>query len=292
MKQHPKLTHGRPKRPFPQRLLLLSVALLLMLQGCIKIDPAGDGATDTSANGSYLYETMTFTYKTNIAPALPAIATGMSPAYLLLVNKSNALGESYAPDELVTLTCPTNGGKTVELEARAAEALYAMLSEMRVDGVTDLSVTSGYRTYAYQSSLLNHYMSIETSGLTRDAYAYFGEDYIRTAYLEQGKTGLSQADAQKVVASYSAPPGKSEHQSGLCVDFVTSTAGLTEAFENTQAFTWLQKNCHRFGFILRYPKDKVSVTEYSYEPWHYRFVGREAATEIMLRGLCLEEFLG
>ncbi len=276
MKQHPKLTHGRPKRPFPQRLLLLSVALLLMLQGCIKIDPAGDGATDTSANGSYLYETMTFTYKTDIAPALPAIATGMSPAYLLLVNKSNALGESYAPSSLVALTCKTNpnNARTERLEATAATALYAMLAEMAADNVTDIFVTSSYRPYERQVSLYNGYIDKEMS------------------------KGLSREEAVAVVATYSAAPGQSEHQSGLCIDLGTNweyenvSDVLTEAFENTQAFAWLQKNCHRFGFILSYPKDKVALTGYSYEPWHYRFVGREAATEIMLRGLCLEEFLG
>ena len=73
---------------------------------------------------------------------------------------------------------------------------------------------------------------------------------------------------------------------------MTSTAGLTQAFENTDAFRWLSVNAYRFGFILRYPADKVDITKYSYEPWHYRFVGREAATEITLRNLTLEEFLG
>ena len=104
---------------------------------------------------------------------------------------------------------------------------------------------------------------------------------------------MSREDAKKVVLSYSAYPGTSEHQTGLCVDFITEEMGgdLTVAFEGTQAFAWLSENAHKFGFILRYPKEKESVTGYTYEPWHYRFVGREAATDIHLASLTLEEYL-
>ena len=66
---------------------------------------------------------------------------------------------------------------------------------------------------------------------------------------------------------------------------------LDVTFEGTSAFRWLKENAHKFGFILRYPKEKEDVTGYSYEPWHYRFVGREAATEIYEKGITLEEFL-
>ena len=117
-------------------------------------------------------------------------------------------------------------------------------------------------------------------------------DYIKSTYTDRGLTQLSHEDAVKVVLSYSAAPGTSEHQSGLCVDFVTSNAGLDRAFENTEAFAWLMENAYRFGFILRYPENKTDVTGYSYEPWHFRFVGREAATEMLLRNMTLEEFLG
>ena len=119
-----------------------------------------------------------------------------------------------------------------------------------------------------------------------------GAEYIQQTYLSQGLDRLTEEDAIKVVLSYSALPGTSEHQSGLCVDFVDVHAGaLTEAFENTEAFGWLSENAYRFGFILRYPPHKTAVTGYTYEPWHYRFVGREAATEIYFRDLTLEEFL-
>ena len=212
--------------------------------------------------------------------------------HITLTNKSYPLGKTYEPESLVSLTCPTSEDKSIYLDARAAKALYAMLEEMQADGVTDIKVTSGYRSYAYQQQLYQSYLKIEKSKITPEAYAYFGEDYIKTTYTNKGLTQLSVEDATKVVLSYSAVPGTSEHQTGLCVDFMTSNAGLTTAFENTEAFAWLSQNAYRFGFILRYPESKTAVTGYSYEPWHFRFVGREAATEIALRSLTLEEFLG
>ena len=92
--------------------------------------------------------------------------------------------------------------------------------------------------------------------------------------------------------TYSARPGTSEHQTGLCVDFMTNTmTELDNSFERSRAFEWLTENAYRFGFILRYPKDKEDVTGYNYESWHYRFVGRSAATVIHEKNETLEEYL-
>ena len=287
------------------RLKLLLAALVLMLPlalfSCMPPIHSDVGETSettekespsTPATPTFLYQTMTYEYKTDVSASIDFLTTEMSEDYLTLTNKSYPLGEDYEPESLVALTCPTDNGKTVYLESRTAQALYAMLREMQADGVTDITVTSGYRSYAYQQQLYQSYLKIEKSKITPEAYAYFGEDYIQTTYTDKGLTQLSVEDATKVVLSYSAVPGTSEHQTGLCVDFVTSNAGLTTAFENTEAFDWLSQNAYRFGFILRYPESKTAVTGYSYEPWHFRFVGREAATEIALRSLTLEEFLG
>ncbi len=282
------------------KLGLLCIALSLLLCGCLDSTSTAAGGTGTTADTTeetpivatpptHYYTTMQYTYQTIFDPAI--VLTGLQAEYLLLVNKSNPLGEDYAPASLTTLTCPTNAGKTVELESRAASALYAMLAEMQADGVTDILVTSGYRSYEYQILLNNHYHMLESSGFSEEAYKCLGAAYIQSEYLDAGKTSLSQADIEKVVRSYSAEPGKSEHQSGLCVDFVTSEIGLTEAFEGTEAFAWLSQNAYRFGFVLRYPKDEVAVTGYTYEPWHYRFVGREAATDMHFGSLTLEEYL-
>jgi D-alanyl-D-alanine carboxypeptidase len=142
--------------------------------------------------------------------------------------------------------------------------------------------------------LFEKYKIEEMSTISNEAREFFGDEYIYNNYTSKGKTTLEYDDALKVVASYSAAPGTSEHQTGLCVDFVTEEYGdcLDLSFEETAAFDWLQENAYKFGFILRYPKDKVATTGYSYEPWHYRFVGREAATDIHFSGLCLEEYLG
>ena len=281
-------------------LAALMLALPLSLLSCMPpIEPDGEQSTGTTAKSpdtpavpTFLYPSVTYEYKTDVSASIQFLTTNLSSDYLILANKVYALGEDYAPENLVALTCPTDNGKTVYLESGVAEALYAMLAEMKADGATDIKVTSGYRSYSYQQQLYLSYLKTEKSKITPDAYAYFGVDYIKSTYTDRGLTQLSHEDAVKVVLSYSAAPGTSEHQSGLCVDFVTSNAGLDRAFENTEAFAWLMENAYRFGFILRYPENKTDVTGYSYEPWHFRFVGREAATEMLLRNMTLEEFLG
>jgi D-alanyl-D-alanine carboxypeptidase len=182
----------------------------------------------------------------------------------------------------------------MSLESRAAQALYAMLDEMKAAGVSDISVTSAYRSYEYQTSTYNGWVKEEMKApISDDAYRVLGQEYIKMNYLEKKIYSLNLADAQKVAQSYSALPGQSEHQTGLCVDFITSemNGDLTEAFEDTEAFAWLAQNAYKFGFILRYPKGKEDITGYTYEPWHYRFVGREAATDIYNGGTTLEQYL-
>jgi D-alanyl-D-alanine carboxypeptidase len=150
-------------------------------------------------------------------------------------------------------------------------ALYAMIQEMSADGAWDIVVTSGYRSYSYQSSL------------------YHGTYYNR----EKAKNpGLSDEEIYKIIDTYSARPGTSDHQTGLCVDLIEpSKYDLDETFENSKAFKWLEKNAYRFGFILRFPEGKTDITGYTYEPWHWRFVGQLSAYKIHSAGLTLEEFL-
>ena len=88
-----------------------------------------------------------------------------------------------------------------------------------------------------------------------------------------------------------ARPGHSEHQTGLALDTATISSGLTSHFEYTDEFKYLDQNAHKFGFILRYPKNKTHITGYAYEPWHYRYVGIEHATIIKEHNLTLEEYI-
>lgn len=209
--------------------------------------------------------TYTYNYSIDVSAYLSSIDT----EYLILANKTTHLSSEYEPDDLVALEC-ANDGEGQMLRKDAATALYAMMLEMEAEGITDVFVTSSYRSYQRQHKI-------------------YWQDNVQK-FLNQGYT---QEKAEAKASEYSARPGESEHQTGLCLDFTTERMGgqLNESFEKTDAFEWLSKNAYKYGFILRYPADDVATTGYKYEPWHYRFVGRQAASEIYFSGMCLEEYL-
>ena len=218
------------------------------------------------ADGETVIFTGTVTYKTDVSAYMDDLYP-VDPSYLFLANKQHPMDASFVPDDLVTVSVPAT--RAMELRRSAARALEAMFLEMAADGVTDVSVTSAYRSYTYQQYLFDRYVE------------------------EEMQAGLSFDKAVALVETYSARAGYSEHQTGLCIDFFTSgmTELTNEQFEPSAACEWLRSNAHKFGFILRYPKDKTDVTGYSYESWHYRFVGVDAACEIRENGWCLEEYL-
>ena len=277
------------------KILTAILALMLLFSGCINTQKEEEDTTTSvdmnNVNPSFIgsYQTTQYQYLTNVDVSI--LTTNLDRTYLILANKTTPLGETYEPASLTTLTCATT--KSMELETRAAQALYAMLEEMTVAGVSDISVTSAYRSYSRQHEVYNDWVIYETERISEDAVRVFGIEYIKANYYNKKIYRLSFEDAQTVAQSYSALPGQSEHQTGLCVDFITSGMGgqLTEAFEDTEAFEWLSENAYKFGFILRYPKGKEGITGYTYEPWHYRFVGREAATDIYNGGMTFEQYL-
>ena len=276
------------------KILTAILALMFLFSGCINPEKEEEDTTTSvdmnNVNPSSIgsYQTTQYQYLTNVDVSI--LTTNLDKTYLILANKTTPLGEAYEPASLTTLTCATT--QSMELETRAAQALYVMLEEMTVAGVSDISVTSAYRSYSRQHEVYNDWVIYETGRISGDAIKVFGIEYIEANYYNKEIYGLSLEDAQTVAQSYSALPGQSEHQTGLCVDFITSRMGqLTEAFEDTEAFEWLSKNAYKFGFILRYPKDKESITGYTYEPWHYRFVGREAATDIYNGDMTFEQYL-
>lgn len=183
---------------------------------------------------------------------------------LLLVNKQHTVDESYAPTSVLPVEYARY--ENVEMDAVAEKALCAFLDEAYYYGYTDVTVTSAYRSYSSQRWYFNYYIE------------------------EEMKTGKSRSDAEAVVLTYSARPGTSEHQTGLCVDMHNLPAA-NQSFGNTEAGKWLAANAHRFGFILRFPQGKENITGYTYEPWHFRFVGIKHASIIYEQGLCLEEYL-
>ena len=189
--------------------------------------------------------------------------------YLLLVNASSPLDEGYAPEDLTgVVNTRQDERETQQLRLYAAKALEALFIEMEAAGIDDMSVTSGYRSYYSQQSLFESYAAEE-----------FAAD-----------PSISWEEAERRASVYSSRPGESEHQSGLCVD-MHDLAYADEAFANTDAYKWLRENAWKFGFVLRYPEGKTGVTGITFEPWHWRYVGRADALEIYNSGLCLEEYL-
>ena len=178
----------------------------------------------------------------------------------ILLNGTHVLPEGYEP----TLAEAVKGSGKY-LDYRVAPYYQAMYDKALEDGF-ELTPVSGYRSYDLQVELF--------------------EDQIQ---LEIDNNGLDKTKATVAAATEVMSPGGSEHNAGLAMDICS----LSESFEDTDEAAWLRENAADFGFILRYPKDAKSraITKVIYEPWHYRFVGVEAAKDITAKGVTLEEYL-
>ena len=176
--------------------------------------------------------------------------------YLILVNKFHYLEEDFSPEDLVAIKNWYAYGDN-EIRKEVYDQFLLMFHDAEKEDVK-LIITSAYRDYDFQKSLWNRY---------------------------QNDKGQEWAD------SVSARPGYSEHQTGLTLDIITDGEYCTmETFEQSDAFKWLRKNAHKYGFILRYPKGKEDITGYDYESWHYRYVGKEVATKIYNLGITYDEY--
>lgn len=182
------------------------------------------------------------------------------PWYLMLVNQSHPMKDGYVPEL-------ANIDDSHQVDVRVLEPLQKMLKAASDEGYS-LYVCSAYRSVDRQKELFNESM---------------------IDYVNQGKTYY---EAAIETAKSIAWPGESEHATGLAMDIVSSDyAGLDEKQGETDDQKWLMEHCYEYGFILRYPKDKLEDTGIIYEPWHYRYVGVEAALEIRDQGVTLEEYL-
>lgn len=173
---------------------------------------------------------------------------------LILVNKYHYLTKNYVPNNLVPIN-PDYARSGMSLVKEAKEAFEKLSQDAKQDNMMIFAISS-YRSYDYQLNLYNTYVA---------------------------------ADGKKAVDTYSARAGFSEHQTGLVVDVYDGITPYT-SFEETKEFKWMQENAHKYGFILRYPKDKVKITGYQYESWHYRYVGKKIAKIIKEANLSLEEY--
>ncbi len=179
---------------------------------------------------------------------------------LILVNPWNPIPENHS----IALTELKNDQAVDE---RCYPALQDMMDACRAEGLSPV-ICSSYRSMEKQKNLFKKQVDMMLA------------------------TGLSQAEAEKEAAKAVAIPGTSEHQLGLAVDIVDlNNQSLDESQEETGVQKWLLAHCWEYGFILRYPNDKSKITGIMYEPWHYRYVGKETAMEIYRKGICLEEYL-
>ena len=172
----------------------------------------------------------------------------------ILVNKYIYLPEDYVPDNLVNakLEYSRDGMMLVEEALLSFEKMYYAAKK---DGYK-IRIMSSYRSYQYQVNLYNNYVK---------------------------KDGVDAAD------TYSARPGFSEHQTGLCVDIDDGIINY-QSFEKSRSYIWMKNNSYKYGFIERYPKGKENVTGYSYESWHYRYVGEKIATYIHDNNITFDEY--
>ena len=175
----------------------------------------------------------------------------------LLIKKGFSISKDYVPENLVEVNIPTATTNN-KMRSDAAKALETMYEDAKKEGLT-LAVNSAYRSYEEQQKIYDEYFRIYD---------------------------------EVTAASLVAVPGTSEHQLGLSVDLTSQSVidGQYGVFGSTPEYQWVIKNAYKYGFILRYPNDKIDITGIANEPWHYRYVGVKLATKLYEEGLTLEEY--
>ncbi|MBU5675201.1 M15 family metallopeptidase [Alkaliphilus sp. MSJ-5] len=182
---------------------------------------------------------------------------------LIVINKKRYLDSDYKPNDLVVPNVKFSFDGEHEkkyMRQEAASALEELFNQAKEEGIY-LYAVSGYRSYSTQERLFKN---------------------------RANRVGEEEAN------KLSARPGESEHQTGLAMDITSQSAkfDLIEEFGDTEEGKWLKDNAHKFGFIIRYLKEKTDITGYSYEPWHIRYVGKDVAKKIYNEGITLEEYFG
>lgn len=174
--------------------------------------------------------------------------------FYTLVNKYNYLRDDFVPNNLVEMTTPYSK-EGIYLVEEARDNFYKLVDKAKEEGLT-IRAISAYRGYTYQKRLYDKYVEAD---------------------------GVNKAD------TYSARPGFSDHQTGLAID-VDNTTSSFENFTNTKEYQWMLDNSYKYGFILRYPSGKESITTYQFESWHYRYVGLKLAKKIKASNLTFDEY--
>lgn len=241
-----------------KRALVFLIMLNLLTTGCVSrtVAQAGKGKISQPVPVSQAHPLDQEEKEPDYVPPIPD-----GEWKLLLVNDRNTISEDFEPalEEVQGV---------YRMDARVASIMRQMIADAKSQGV-DLLVCSAYRPYSSQQR--NFEASV-------------------TRYMQ---AGYSREQAETQTLRLIAAPGSSEHQTGLAADIVTPAyQSLDNGYADTAAARWLKANAASYGFILRYPADKQDITHIDFEPWHYRYVGEEAAKVIMEKGICLEEYLG
>lgn len=178
----------------------------------------------------------------------------------VLVNKEYHVSADYRPTDMVKVDGSLSTNQNLEIKKDAYDAYLAMLNDAKAAGLS-FAICSAYRSYDTQKAIYENGVST------------YGEDYAAKLY---------------------AKPGRSEHHTGYAIDITSQSMnwGLAQNFADYPEGAWIDEHCAEYGFILRYLKGKEDITGYMYEPWHIRYVGKEAARYITDHGLTLEEYLG
>lgn len=239
---------------------VLATAIVVSLVGCAP-DRVSPGPTNTAPTSAVSTASPTPTDPPQPVFDKKLYSIDDPTSIWVVADKLRPLNPAaYVPPDLIQTPVPHLNPPT--LRKVAADAVVAMFAAAQAEGAGGMQLQSAYRSYTVQVNVYN--------------------GYVRSA-------GQAGADAQ------SARPGFSEHQTGLAADIsaLPLKCALAACFGQTPQGVWLAANAYRFGFLLRYPADKVPVTGYMYEPWHFRYIGVELATEMHNTGFTtLEEFFG
>jgi len=252
-----------------KRIMIVIGACVVVFAGVFAIGLGylhfkGDGGVSGNSGSAYNKE------KENLE-GLPVNQTGDSggaievdtqpDSYTVLVNRDYPISKDYVPGDLVVPDVPFSFYGTYEksyVREDAARALEKLFKGAQEKGYT-LKAVSAYRSYERQTQIYEN--NLNTRG-------------------------------EEITNKVSAKPGTSEHQTGLAIDVSCDSVGcgLEENFGDTEEGKWLKNNCYKYGFAIRYPKDKTHITGYSYEPWHIRFVGKYLSRHLSENGITLEEY--
>lgn len=272
---------GISKRTLRTKIILLVILAVIMVPLIILYESVGDttpkiklydrNQTENSSENQEAQTTEPQTEPVSEEPqAVPETKTAeKKPATIIpitdaekwnlaIINTKYPLPDSYAP----TLSNAISGSN-IQLDSRVSERYAEMYAAAKLSGCV-LTPYSGYHSYALQETNYNRKVNF---------------------YVNQG---ISAEEANQKASAQVLPAGCSEHNAGLAMDIVSASSD----FINTKEYKWLCENAYNYGFILRYPEDKTAITGMNFEPWHWRYVGTQAAKEMKEKNQCLEEYLG